>query len=125
MSGDQVAAGLKKTTEQSRGDGEGRIGYDLVGLARQRKAASIGPNDHDGVTEALAKVPGSLRMWLNGDDPRPGGDQWGGERSQTSADIQDNGARGDPRVSDKPPRPTPVELVPSPPPLRRGHGERP
>lgn len=117
MSREQAAARLKQTTHQRGGDTERRIGYDVVRAAWQTKGARVSLNDHDRVTEAHAQVLGSLEMRLNGDDASAGGDQLSRECSTTGAHIEDDGARGDPRVSDEPLRPPMVELVPSPLPL--------
>lgn len=117
VSREQAAARLKQTTHQRRGDTERRIGDDVVRAARQTKAARVSLNDHDRVTEALAQGLGSLEMSLNCDDASTSSDQRSRECSTAGADVEDDGARDDARVSDEPLRPPMVELVPSPSPL--------
>lgn len=117
MSREQAAARLKQTTHQRRSDPERRIGYDVVRAARQTKAARVTLNNHDRVTEALAQVLSSLEMRLNCDDASTSSDQGNRECSTTGADVENDGARDDARVSDEPLRPAVVELVPSPSPL--------
>jgi len=111
---DEAAARLQQATHQGRGDAERWIGDDVVWLTGQAQAAGVGLDDHDRATEALAEVLGSLGVGFDGDDPGTGGDQRKGECSMAGADIDDDGAPTDARLSDEPLRPAMVELVPPP-----------
>jgi hypothetical protein len=117
MGGEQSAARLQQTTQQRSGQAEWRVGHDVVGPSGETEVAGIGLDDHDGVPETLARVPGSIGMCFHRDHPSATGDEGAGERSHAGADVDDEGAWGYRRLSNEPARPWGVELVPRPAPL--------
>jgi hypothetical protein len=125
VSRDEAAPRLQKTSKQRRCDRERRVRDDVVWPPRQPKVASIGRDDGDCFAEAPPKVEDPLGVHLDGDHAHSRRDQRRCDRARARTDIDDAGAGRDVRVSDEPLGPSTVELVPSPCPSWRGHGDGP
>jgi hypothetical protein len=93
--------------------------------AGQTEVAGIRLNHDDRITEAVTQVLGSPRVCLDGNYASARENQRRRQRSDSGADVDDDGARGDSGVSDEPVCPRGVELVPRPLPLCGGHGDGP
>jgi hypothetical protein len=93
--------------------------------ARQTEVAGIRLNHDDRITKTVAQVLGSAGMRFDGNHASARVNQRRGQRSDSGANIDDDGAAGDAGVSDESVCPRGVELVPRPLPLCGGHGDGP
>ena len=115
MGGHQSAARRGEATEEGLGHGERWVGQHSKRPAGESQIGGIGLHDDDaGSTETLPEVTGTLRMALDGDDPRSAVEQGTGQRAAPGADVEDELTGTDRRVADEPEGPVPIELVPSP-----------
>lgn len=122
MGGEQPAPRLQDATQQHRGQVEWWVGHNVVRPPRQAKIGGIGAHDDDGGAEALGQEPGSAGMPLDRHHPRASGDERRRHRSQARADVDDERAWGQARLSDESLCPSGVELMPRPAPLCGAHG---
>jgi hypothetical protein len=103
VGGDQSRTGSEQPPQNCGADGERRVGHDPERAARQPEVGHIGAHDrHRIVCEPLAQRVDPLGVELDGDDPRAGGDEGGGEGAGAGTDVDDEIARWDPGVSDDP-----------------------
>ena len=93
---------------------ERRIRDDVIRAARQAEVGGIGLHHNDARPEPLPKHARACWVGFDRDDARTRVDQRGRDRAGTGADVEDDGAGREPSLSDEPPRPLGVELVPAP-----------
>ena len=93
---------------------EGRVRDNVIRPARQSEIDRIRLHHHDAAIEALTQALRASRMRLDCDDPRAHVEERTGDRARAGADVEDDRAASEPRVSDEPARPRGVELVPAP-----------
>ncbi len=106
---------------------ERRVRHHVVRPARKAQIARVAlHHDHAVVAarEQPAEVVGSPGIPFHCDHARAEGHEWTRERSGSRADVDDDRASGEARVSDEVFCPAGVELVPPPAPWR-GHGDAP
>ncbi len=120
MGGHQSAARRGEATKEGLGHGERWVGQHSERPAGESQVGGIGLHDDDaGSTETLPEVTGTLRMALDGDDPRRRSSSRGPVSAPVpGADVEDELTGTDAASADEPEGPVPIELVPSP--LGRG-----
>ncbi len=102
-----------------------RVRHHAEGATRQTKVGGVGRDNSDvAPSEASPERRGSTGVELDGDNPGAATHEQPGEHAIAGTDVEHQLARGDRRVGDDAPRPSPIEPVPSPSPRDRGpaHG---
>lgn len=124
MGAAQSAPWVEEPTHDRRGDRVRRVGHDVERPSWQPEVGSIGTDDPDRFAEPRLELARPTVVQLDGDDAGARVDQRLGDRSPAGADVEDEGALGEPGVTDEPAGSCWMELVPSPP-WRPGHGDAP
>ena len=119
----EAAPGVQEPSEQRTGDGIRRVGDDPEGAPREPQVGAIGLDNGDLPNgEPPAQIGGASRMEFDRHDAGARGEEGGGHRACSGADVEDQFAAANVCLGDEAVSPVPVELVPPPPPGAGGHG---
>lgn len=105
---------MEEPAQQDAGDRERGVGDDVERPAGETEIRRIGLHDRDMTRKAGAQVIGATWVPFDGDHRSAGSDERRRNGAASGADVEDEVARSDPRVSDEPTRPSRIELVPTP-----------